>query len=140
LNVHVQLINFAVPGTIDERAINKKANLNIFQKTENVNLALGAAANIGCRLVNVGAQDIIGGRTRLILGLVWQIIKIQLMSKISFKNVPNLTYLLESGEDKAALTKLSGESILLRWVNYHLKRTRVKRTLSNFSRDLSVSL
>jgi plastin-1 len=58
----VQLINFAVPGTVDERAINKKANLNIFQKTENVNLALGAAANIGCRLVNVGAQDIISGR------------------------------------------------------------------------------
>ncbi len=51
-----------MPGTIDERALNKKANLNIFQKTENLNLGLGAAASIGCRLVNVGAQDFISGR------------------------------------------------------------------------------
>lgn len=77
-------------------------------------------------------------RRRLILGVVWQIIKIQLMSKISFKNVPNLAYLLESGEDKAVLAKLSGESILLRWVNFHLKRTQLR--VSNFSSDLSVRL
>ena len=61
------------------------------------------------------------------------------MSKISFKNVPNLAYLLEAGEDKSALSKLSGETIILRWVNYHLKRARCSRVMTNFSSDLQVS-
>lgn len=31
-----KLINLAEPGTIDERAINKKSSLNVYQKTENM--------------------------------------------------------------------------------------------------------
>jgi len=80
-----RLINLAAPDTIDERAINKKDSLNIYQKTENINLALNAAKSIGCQVVNIGAQDIMEGRPILILGLIWQIIKIQLLSQISLK-------------------------------------------------------
>ena len=42
-----KLINSAVADTIDERAINKKASLSIYQKIENLNLALNAAKSIG---------------------------------------------------------------------------------------------
>lgn len=57
-----KLINLAVPDTIDERALNKKENLNIYHKTENLNLALNAAKGIGCQVVNIGSQDLIEGR------------------------------------------------------------------------------
>jgi plastin-1 len=52
-----------VPETIDERAINREENLNLYQKTENVNLVINAAKSIGCHIVNVDAQDILEGLT-----------------------------------------------------------------------------
>jgi len=130
------LINLAVPDTIDVRALNKKANLNVYTKTENLNLALNAAKGIGCQVVNIGAQDLLEGRPILILGLMWQIIRMQLLSQISIKNYPELVLLLEEGEDMAALLKLSPEEILLRWFNYHLKKSGSARVVKNWSRDL----
>jgi plastin-1 len=56
------LINLCCPGAIDHKSLNRKENLNVFQKTENLNLALAAATNLGCHVVNIGAQDIIEGR------------------------------------------------------------------------------
>jgi plastin-1 len=53
--------------------------------SQNINLALNAAKSIGCQVVNIGAQDILEGRPILILGLIWQIIKIQLLSQITLK-------------------------------------------------------
>ena len=41
--VFSKLINLAVPGTIDERAINKKS-LNTYTKLENLTLALMSAS------------------------------------------------------------------------------------------------
>ena len=134
-----RLINMAVPDTIDERAINKKESVNVYQKTENQNLALNAAKAIGCQVVNIGAQDLIEGRPILILGLVWQIIKIQLMSQISLKNYPELILLLNDGEDMSSLLKLPPEDILLRWFNYHLAKAGSSRRVNNFSGDVKDS-
>lgn len=80
-------------------------------------------------------------RPILILGLVWQIIKIQLLSKISFDVVPGLQEMLdeENGEVASVLSKLPPESILLRWVNYHLKKAQSPKLLSNFGTDLMAS-
>lgn len=36
--------------------------MNVFQKTENLNIALTAARHIGCHVVNIGSSDIIAGR------------------------------------------------------------------------------
>jgi plastin-1 len=80
------------------RALNRKAKLNVYTKTENLNLALNAARSIGCQVVNIGAQDVIEGRPILILGLMWQIIRVQLLSQISIKNYPELVLLLDEGE------------------------------------------
>ncbi|GMH63669.1 hypothetical protein TrLO_g4313, partial [Triparma laevis f. longispina] len=100
------------------------------------NLAINAARAIGCQVVNVGAGDLIEGRPILILGLIWQIIKLQLTSNISLKDCPELVLLLEEGEELEDLLKLSPEDILLRWFNYHLKNSGSARRVRNFGSDL----
>uniref|UniRef100_A0A8C6SXA4 Plastin-3 n=1 Tax=Neogobius melanostomus TaxID=47308 RepID=A0A8C6SXA4_9GOBI len=76
-----KMINLSVPDTIDERTINKK-KLNQFTTQENLNLALNSASAIGCHVVNIGAQDLKEGKPHLVLGLLWQIIKIGLFADI----------------------------------------------------------
>lgn len=44
--------------------------------------------------------------------------------------------LLEEGESLEELMKLSPEELLLRWVNFHLKKVGMK--ISNFSADVKV--
>jgi hypothetical protein len=134
-----KLINLAEAGSIDERALNKGAKMNVYQKTENQNLAINAARAIGCQVVNLGALDLIEGRPILILGLVWQLIKIQLTSQISLKNCPALVLLLEEGETLDDLLKMNPEDILLRWFNYHLKQSGSSRRVTNFGSDLKDS-
>lgn len=49
---------------------------------ENLNLALNSASAIGCHVVNIGAEDLRAGKPHLVLGLLWQIIKIGLFADI----------------------------------------------------------
>jgi plastin-1 len=134
-----KLINLAQADTIDERAMNKKEGMNVYQKTENLNLVINAAKAIGCQVINIGAQDLIEGRPILVLGLVWQIIKIQLTCQISLKNYPELILLLEPDEELASLLRLPPEDILLRWFNYHLRRAGTTRRVTNFGNDIKDS-
>lgn len=59
-----KLINVAVPGTIDERAINTKKVLNPWERNENHTLGLNSAKAIGCTVVNIGTQDLVEARVR----------------------------------------------------------------------------
>lgn len=133
-----KLINSSVPNTIDERAINK-GKLNVFTIQENQTLALNSASSIGCNIINIGAQDIMDGKPHLVLGLMWQIIKIGLFAKISLENCPNMAVLLKDGETLADLLALSPEEILLRWFNYHLEKSGSSRRVNNFSGDIKDS-
>jgi plastin-1 len=126
-----KLINISVPETIDERVLNLKPN-NPFKKTENNNLILNSAKAIGCRVVNIGAQDILEGRAHLLLGLIWQIIRIGLVAKIDIKVHPELFRLLEAGETLEDFLRLPQDKILQRWVNYHLKKARWHRRLVGY--------
>lgn len=60
-----KLINVAVPGTIDERAINTKRILNPWERNENHTLCLNSAKAIGCTVVNIGNEDFIEGRVHI---------------------------------------------------------------------------
>ena len=132
-------------------------------------MALNAAKAIGCQVVNIGSQDLIDGKSIrsitnnshrgfecmcgmcvsfraielgnpvLVLGLLWQIIRIQLMGLISLKNVPELVLLLQEGESMASFMKLNPEVILMRWLNYHLRKANSKRVAKNFTTDLMVT-
>ncbi len=72
-----KLINFAVPDTIDNRAINKGAKLSVFKKHENLTLAIKSAQAIGCQVVNMDSHVLSEGRKHIILGLLWQIIAVR---------------------------------------------------------------
>jgi hypothetical protein len=74
----------------------------------------------------------------LVLGLIWQIIKIQLMSQISLRHCPELALLAGDDEDPKVLATLAPEDILLRWFNYHLARAGTSRRVQNFGSDLQV--
>jgi len=89
--------------------------------------------------VNIGAQDLVDGTHHLVLGLLWQIIKIGLLAKVNLKYHPELYRLLEEGETLEDLMKLSGEQLLLRWFNYHLKEAGSNRRVNNFSGDIKDS-
>ncbi|CAM9254077.1 unnamed protein product [Chrysoparadoxa australica] len=138
-----KLINLAEFDTIDIRALNlpseRKPNLSIFQMIENMNLALNAAKGIGCVVTNVNAKDIIDGNPILILGLVWQIIRIQLLSSISLTSCPELVILLQEEEELDDLLALQPEAILLRWFNHHLERANHPKRVKNFGKDLADS-
>uniref|UniRef100_A0A0N4Z979 Ca2+-binding actin-bundling protein n=1 Tax=Parastrongyloides trichosuri TaxID=131310 RepID=A0A0N4Z979_PARTI len=133
-----KLINLAVPETIDERVINKK-NLNTYSKLENLTLSLMSAQAIGCNIVNIDADDLSKGRQHLVLGLLWQIIRIGLFNQIDLVHVPGLFRLLSKDENIDDLRKLSKEDILMRWVNYHLNKAGCNRQLKNFTTDVSDS-
>ena len=86
-----KLINWAVPGTVDERAINKK-KLNVYNIHENQTLVLNSAMAIGCNIVNIGAQDLIEGKPHLVLGLLWQVIRVSESTSCSLSEI--LTHII----------------------------------------------
>ncbi|KMZ60368.1 putative Fimbrin [Zostera marina] len=131
-----KLINVAVPGTIDERAINTKKILNPWERNENHTLCLNSAKAIGCSVVNIGSQDLIEGRPHLLLGLICQIIKIQLLADVNLKHTPELAELVDDTKDIEELMNLTPEKMLLRWMNFQLKKACFERIISNFSSDV----
>lgn len=132
-----KMINLSVPDTIDERAINKK-KLTPFIIQENLNLALNSASAIGCHVVNIGAEDLRAGKPHLVLGLLWQIIKIGLFADIELSRNEALAALLRDGETLEELMKLSPEELLLRWANFHLENSGWQK-INNFSADIKDS-
>ncbi|BFZ15593.1 hypothetical protein BsWGS_18631 [Bradybaena similaris] len=133
-----KLINKSAPSTIDERTINK-TNLSVYRRHENLTLAINSAQAIGCSTVNIGPDDLDTGKPHLVLGLLWQIIRIGLLSDINLAHHPGLIHLLEEGETLEDLQKLTPEQILLRWVNYHLRNAGSDLRIKNFSEDIKDS-
>ncbi|KAJ8274411.1 hypothetical protein COCON_G00090360 [Conger conger] len=132
-----KMINLSQPDTIDERVINTK-KLTTFTMTENLVLALNSASAIGCTVVNIDAQDLKAGKPHLVLGLLWQVIKIGLFADIEISRNEALIALLGEGEELDHLLSRSPEELLLRWVNYHLDQAGWQ-PISNFSDDIKDS-
>ena len=127
-----------------------------YYRHENLTLALTSAQSIGCNIVNIDANDLTKGTPHLVLGLLWQIIRIGLFNQISLEQCPGaqscqiflcimlnifpgLANLLEGGEQLESLMKMSPEAILLRWVNYQLERAGVPNRINNFTSDIKNS-
>uniref|UniRef100_A0A8B9RLW7 Plastin-3 n=1 Tax=Astyanax mexicanus TaxID=7994 RepID=A0A8B9RLW7_ASTMX len=110
----------------------------VFLDIENLNLALNSASAIGCHVVNIGALDLREGKPHLVLGLLWQIIKIGLFADIELSRNEALAALLREGETLEDLMKLSPEELLLRWANFHLDNAGWHK-INNFSSDIKDS-
>ena len=135
-----KLINKAQEGTIDERVINTKENMNIFQQVENLNLAISAAKSIGLNVIGLNYDSIMDGKNYImVLGLMWQVVKLVVLCNIQLKHHPELIRLLNPGEQLSDLLKLSPEQLLLRWFNYHLKAANYDKKITNFSGDVKDS-
>uniref|UniRef100_UPI0037E9643E plastin-1-like isoform X2 n=1 Tax=Semicossyphus pulcher TaxID=241346 RepID=UPI0037E9643E len=132
-----KMINLSQSDTIDERVINTK-KLATFKMTENLVLALNSASAIGCTVVSIDAHDLMAGKPHLVLGLLWQIIKVGLFADIEISRNEGLIALLGDGESLEHLMSLAPEELLLRWVNYHLRNAGTQ-TIGNFSDDIKDS-
>ncbi|PON56069.1 Calponin domain containing protein [Trema orientale] len=82
-------------------------------QNENHTLCLNSAKAIGCTVVNIGTQDLVEGRPHLLPGLISQIIK-----------------------DMEELLGLPPEKVLLKWMNFHLKKAGYEKQVTNFSSDV----
>lgn len=109
---------------------------SVLQINENLTLAVNSAESIGCCVVNVGPEDIEQCARHLVLGLIWQIIRIGLLGMISVQHHSELIDLVEPGEAVDNLRLLSPEDLLLRWVNFHLETAGNTHRMTNFSSDI----
>lgn len=100
---------------------------------------MSSAQAIGCNIVNIDAHDLTKGTPHLVLGLLWQVIRIGLFNQITLEHCPGLASLLRDGEKIEDLLKLSPEAILLRWVNHHLENAGIGRRCNNFQSDINDS-
>jgi len=135
-----KFINMIEPDTIDWRAVNYKkgGGVNQFKIIENHNLNISAAKSIGLRITNISAEELRDAdkNPTLVLGFMWQAVKMQLLASINLKNHPELIRLLEDGEEMNDLLALPPEEILKRWVNYHLAKQNYPKRINNFGTDV----
>jgi len=66
-------------------------------------------------------------------------VQIGLLAAVNLVQHNELVALLEEGETLDDLMLLAPEQILIRWVNYHLKRAGCGRQICNFTSDIKDS-
>ncbi|KAI8829048.1 hypothetical protein BJ741DRAFT_624325 [Chytriomyces cf. hyalinus JEL632] len=132
-----KLINNSVPGTIVEKQLNKSTK-SVIHKHENLQKALSGAVKIGVQVHNLAAEDLLKGTPHLCLGLIWQVIKVGLLSNVT--SGPESTQ--NSSVDIAGRAEPSTHSLeraLLKWVNGTLNGLGLQTRITNFGSDLSDS-
>lgn len=67
------------------KRVHKGKHLTRFNIVENLNHVVSGAKKIGVNLVNIGVVDLEEGKPHLVLGLVWQIVKIRLVNDMASK-------------------------------------------------------
>lgn len=140
-----KLINQIVPGTIDERAINPNPNSKE-EEIQNLNLCVNSAKAIGCDVPNIQVQQLIHDPTQLET-LTWEIIRTELLSKVSLRKHPEIMQLQQDMELQAQIVdiqSLTPQELLLHWVNHHISPTlnasqnNIKiHKISNFEEDFA---
>lgn len=124
---------------IDDRAINRQANMNVYQVKENLKMGIAACKGLGIKMIGIDSNDFINKVPHMILGCLWQSIRLALTKKISLKDTPEIMKLAEEGEELKDLLKLTPETILIRWLNYHLKKAGQDKKVTNLGKDLADS-
>lgn len=77
-------------GCIDTRALNRMANMNVYQVKENLNMAIAAAKGLGIKLIGIDSNDFINKVPHMMLGCLWQTIRMVITKKITLKDIPEI--------------------------------------------------
>lgn len=110
-------INKVVPGSVEEKKVNRDpARLNRFKKVENCNLAVTVGKNIGVHLPGTGGMDLAGGNKKLVLGFVWQLMRMEVVK------------MLETIGGGAA----PKDADIIAWANATVKEAGVEQSISSF--------
>jgi hypothetical protein len=80
------------------RAVNIK-KIDIYRVKENLNLAIAAAKGVGCKIHGINPEAFIEKKPHLILGYLWQILRLQALKEISLQSVPEIIRLAKEGEE-----------------------------------------
>jgi len=138
-----KFVNLIKPDALDTRALNYpkgEKGMSVFKINENLNLVINATKSLGVAVINVGCTDIREVKNpSMILGLLWQMVKLHLLSDLNLKAHPELLRLLREGESMEDFLKLKPEDILKRWLNYHLENAESDIRVNNFSSDVKNS-
>ncbi|GAM26062.1 hypothetical protein SAMD00019534_092370 [Acytostelium subglobosum LB1] len=152
-----KLMEAMFPSQVDLKGLVIKLKINPFEMIGNQNIVIKNATKVGCVIVNIGAQDLVNATPYLVLGIIWQIIKAGLLSKVNQNANEILDILFEEEDEDMMLDSANGmipskrmlhkdghehsaEQILIRWVNFHLEKAKCARVISNFSEDIQDSV
>ena len=93
----------------------------------------------GLRIYNLSAEDLRDAVKNpiLVLGFMWQAVKMQLLGSVNLKSHPELIALVNDGEDMNDLLALPPEELLKRWVNYHMEKQEYPTRINNFRNDIA---
>jgi len=133
-----KLVNWVTPDTIDIRAIHLGKKITIFQKHENLNVAISSAKAIGLHVMNIDSHSLLKGNKVLTLGLLWQLIISWLFTFINgFKKHKGIEILFPPPE---TIVGKKPKEILIRWVNYQLEKAGESKRITNFHTDIKDSV
>jgi hypothetical protein len=122
---------------IDLRVIKNEKNMSVFQINNNLKLGLAASKALGIKLIGVDPASFVKKVPHLMLTALWQLLRKVIAMKMNLKDCAELFRLLEEGEEPSALGKLKPEEILVRWINYHLRKNgQDDKQIKNLGKDL----
>lgn len=138
--VMIRILNKIEKDTVDMRAVNLGRNgvCNIFEIRQNIELALTAAKG-KIKLVGVNVSAFLEKQPHIIIGVCWQLARQVQTQSIEIKNFPEIYRLLKDGEELKDLLKLPPEEILIRWINYHMRKAGQTRQVTNLGKDVADS-
>jgi hypothetical protein len=121
-----RLVNAVAPNALDDRAVDYTATTSKEAACkDNCRLALAAAQGAGAVFgKNVTADAIFKQRQVAILDLLWQILKISLVPKVSVRSsgIAGISRLAAAGEEVDDLLLVSPEQMLIRWINFQVDK------------------
>jgi len=115
--VILRVMDKVSPGIVDWAKVNQKEPLNRFKKVENCNYAVVLGKQLKFSLVGIGGTDIADGNKTLILALIWQLMRLHVISIIKS--------LSKAGKDIT-------EDDMVRWANGVVKGAGKSSKMDSF--------
>ena len=134
-----KLVKSIDDDAIDSRAINMGSNMNVYQIKENLQMGIAACKGLGIKMIGINSNDFINKIPHMMLGTIWQLIRMKMTQSINLKHCPEIMKLAQGDETLQDLNKLAPEDILIRWINYHLEKAGQERRVKNLGKDLADS-